>query len=84
MRWVHVLYTPEADIFGFVEQTDKSTSRGDESIRSEPRQEEEIDDNGGESDTSGREAIHPESDDQEEDDEPLPERIRTWTQFSSS
>ncbi|GMN66672.1 hypothetical protein TIFTF001_035738 [Ficus carica] len=53
-------------------------NKGDESIRSEPRQEEEEeDDNGGESDTSGREAIHPESDDQEEDVEPLPERIRT-------
>ncbi|GMN65423.1 hypothetical protein TIFTF001_034491 [Ficus carica] len=58
---VHLLYSQEAERFGYV-----SKSSGDDY------------NGGGESDSSGREAIHSESDDQEEDHcEPLPKRFRT-------
>ncbi|GMN70060.1 hypothetical protein TIFTF001_039104 [Ficus carica] len=66
---VHLLYTQEAERFGYVERIEFK-SNGDEAVYSDSnrKEEEEEDDDGGESESSGSEVIFSESE-QEEDGE---------------
>ncbi|GMN66664.1 hypothetical protein TIFTF001_035735 [Ficus carica] len=69
---VHLLYRQEAERFGYVRQVDQSESSGEHEAvfcSDQDEEDEEEDDNGGresDSDEECREAIHFESDDQEE------------------
>ncbi|GMN27574.1 hypothetical protein TIFTF001_041051 [Ficus carica] len=77
---VHLLYSQEAEMFGYVSESsgEEEEEEEEEDDDDDDDEEEEEDDGGGEFDLSGREAIHSESDDQEEDHcEPLTKRFRT-------